>query len=74
MARNHLDIERALTAWGVKVPSYPACPTFLEAMLSGTAEAEFLAACERWEDEVKRLFRQLLIQGGDGHMNPSRLR
>ena len=63
MARSHLDLERALAAWGVDVPKYPACPTFFEAMAGASVEADFLSACERWESEIKRLFRQLLIHG-----------
>lgn len=61
MARSHLDLERALAVSGVDVPKYPPCPTFFEAMTSASAEADFLAACERWEAEIERLFRQLLI-------------
>jgi len=62
MARCHLDLKRALAAWGIDVPKYPPCPTFFEAMSSASAEAEFLAACERWEAEIERLFRQLLVR------------
>ena len=63
MARSHLDLGRALVAWGVDVPQFPSCPTFFEAMTSASAEADFLTACELWEAEIKRLFRQLLIHG-----------
>lgn len=61
MSRSHLDLARALAAWGIAVPSYPPCPTFFDAMTSASAEADFLAACERWESEIKGLLRQLLV-------------
>lgn len=61
MVRSHLDIEKELSARGVDVPKYPPVPTFFEAMANATAESDFLAACERWEADIRRLFGQLLL-------------